>query len=282
MDKIIGLGKTGCALAEEFTAYPEYRIYKILDESNERGTLELGTYSSMDQYEENVDEAEVSSYLRSVKEGDGVLFILCGGDPITGAALRILKCIKDATINVLYVCPDREMSSTDSRTNDKIAFNILQQYARSGVFNNLFLSHYPTVETLIGDASIEEYDKKINYFITYALAMINFFEHSPAVVNGKLKPLDWASISSLGIGSLDTEEINFLFPLQDTTEMHFYFGIPEEDLKRDQSLMKKIKEFVRSFRSDGKTVSFSVHPTTFEGIMVLCHAFSTQIQSLVE
>ncbi len=162
MDKIIGLGKAGCALAEEFSAYPEYRIYKILEESKERGVLELGNFPSMDQYEDSLDEVEVSSYLRSVKAGDGVLFILVGGEPITGATLRILKCIKDATINVLYVCPDREMSSTDSRTNDKIAFNVLQEYARSGVLNNLFLSHYPTVETLIGDASIQEYDKKIN------------------------------------------------------------------------------------------------------------------------
>ena len=29
MDKVIGLGKLGCAIAEELTAYPEYRIYKI-------------------------------------------------------------------------------------------------------------------------------------------------------------------------------------------------------------------------------------------------------------
>ena len=64
--------------------------------------------------------------------------------------------------------------------------------------------------------------------------------------------------------------------------MHFYFGIPEADLKQDQSLMKRIKEYVRSYRGDDKTVSFSVHPTTFDGIMVLCHAFSTQIQALVE
>ena len=29
LDKIIGLGKWGCLIAEELTEYPEYRIYKI-------------------------------------------------------------------------------------------------------------------------------------------------------------------------------------------------------------------------------------------------------------
>ena len=47
MDKVIGLGKLGCAIAEELTAYPEYRIYKIDGDIDERGSLSIGEYGDM-------------------------------------------------------------------------------------------------------------------------------------------------------------------------------------------------------------------------------------------
>ena len=39
MDKVIGLGKLGCAIAEELSKHPEYRIYKIAPGFEERGSL---------------------------------------------------------------------------------------------------------------------------------------------------------------------------------------------------------------------------------------------------
>ena len=29
MDKVVGLGRFGCLIAEQLTSYPEYRVYKI-------------------------------------------------------------------------------------------------------------------------------------------------------------------------------------------------------------------------------------------------------------
>ena len=111
MDKVIGLGKLGCAIAEELTAYPEYRIYKIDGDIDERGSLSIGEHGDMASFEANVDSDEVSVYLRSIKKGDEVLFVLQGGEPISGATLKILETIKDVNLNVLYICPDRQMIS---------------------------------------------------------------------------------------------------------------------------------------------------------------------------
>ena len=279
MDKIIGLGNMGCQIAEEFTAYPEYRIYKITDQSSERGVLELGTYDSMEDYEKNTDENEVASYLRSIKRGDEVLLVLGGGEAISGSTLKVLQTISDSQLNVLYIAPDRGMSSLDDQRNDKIAFNVLQEYARSGVLNQIILVDYPSVEQLIGEVSIQEYNQQINYLISYSVAMTNFFKHTDPVMNIKLKPTEWASLTTIGVGSLDSAEVNYLFPLSDVTELHFYFGVPQDDLKQDHSLMKKIKEYIKEFKDKDITVSFSVHETTFDGLMVLCEAHSTKIQS---
>ena len=80
MDKVIGLGKAGCAVAEQLTAYPEYRIYKIDVETEERGSLSLDPQPDMASYEKNIDQQEVEVYLRSIKSEDQVLLVVEGGD----------------------------------------------------------------------------------------------------------------------------------------------------------------------------------------------------------
>ena len=100
----------------------------------------------MAEYEASVDPEEVSYYFRSLKKGDRILFILEGGDPISGATLKILETIKDLRLNVLYICPDRQMVSETQKRDDRICFHVLQEYARSGKFENIFLVDKTKVE----------------------------------------------------------------------------------------------------------------------------------------
>lgn len=282
MDKVIGLGKLGCAIAEELTAYPEYRIYKIDSNIDERGSLTIGEFGDMASYEQMVDVDAVSVYLRSIKKKDEVLLVLEGGDPISGATLKILETIKDAKLNVLYVCPDRQMISETQKRDDKIAFNILQEYARSGIFENIFLINKPDVEEMAGHVPISEYEKTISYFVSYVVAMINFFKHTDPIMASPISPPNIARIVAYGVSSLDDGDtaINLLFPLSEAKDIHFYYGIPKEDLQSDQSLVKKIKDHVKSYKNDNLSTSFSVYETTLENIIVLCVAFSSKIQEL--
>lgn len=282
MDKVIGLGKLGCSIAEELTAYPEYRIYKIDTLIEERGSLSLDLSADMQGYEESFDDTAAEVYLRSIKKGDEVLVVVEGGDPITGCILRLLRCIKDTKINVMYICPDRDMLSETQKRDDKIAFNVLQEYARSGMFESLILVKKPVVEKLMGDVSIQEYEKNISYFISYTIAMINYFQHTDPVVANKIAPVDWCRIRSYGVSSLEekNDSTNLLFPLTAITDIHFFYGIPAGDLDDDPTLMKKIKEHVKSFKTENVSTSFSVYSTTFNELMVLCSATSSRIQPL--
>ena len=279
---MIGLGKTGCSIVEELTSYPEYRVYKIDAEIAERASLSLGSHGDMELFEKNVDQDEVSIYLRSIKPGDDVLLVLEGGDPVSGAALGILECIKDANIHIAYVCPDRTMISQIAKRDDKICFGVLQEYARSGVFQKMFLINKLDVENLMGDASVQEYEKSISYFISYIIAMINYFDHTPSKISNKIDTLDHCRIATFGISSLDDSgtETQLLFPLNDITDIHFYYGIPTDDVTADSGLMKKIKSHVKKYASPAQSISFSVYETTFEEQMVLCVAYSHLVQSL--
>jgi hypothetical protein len=283
LDKVIGLGKLGCAIAEELTAYPEYRIYKIDGDIDERGSLSIGEYGDMASFEANVDSDEVSVYLRSIKKGDEVLFVLQGGEPISGATLKILETIKDVNLNILYICPDRQMISETQKRDDKIAFMILQEYARSGKFQNMFLVDKTKVEELAGHVPINEYEKTISYFISYVVAMINFFKNTKPILANPISPPNIARLVAYGVSSLDegNSAINLLFPLAETKDIHFYYGIPKKELSEDATLVKRIKEHVKSYKTEDVSTSFSVYETTLESKMVLCVAYSSKIQDLV-
>ena len=279
MDKVIGLGKLGCLIAEELTQHPEYRIYKVDVDIEERGSLSLDYQPDMEHYERSFDPTAAEVYFRSIKKGDEVLLVLQGGEPVTGCALQLLSTIKDAKLSVLYICPDRHMISEVQKRDDKIAFNILQEYARSGMLENIFLVNKYTVESLMGDVSIQNYEKEISHFISYVIAMINYFYHTNPVVSNKFEPVDWCRIITFGLSSLDTDEdIRLLFPLEAIGDIHFFYGVPADKLADDPTLMKQIKQHVKNYTQQNISTSFSVYSTTFDDMMVLCSATSAKIQ----
>lgn len=280
LDKVIGLGRLGCAIAEELTAYPEYRIYKIDTDIDERGSLSLGDLGDMASFEAQIDTDEVEVYLRSIKKKDSVLLILEGGDPISGAVLKILQTVNHAKLNVLYVAPDRQMISETQKRDDKIAFNVLQEYARSGVFANMFLINKAQVEELAGEVPVDQYEKTLSYFVAYVVAMINFFNHTDPVLANKISPQRTARIGTYGVSSLDekNQAVNLLFPLEKPTDIHFFYGVPKDDLSNDSSLVKRIKKHVKDHKTEEVSSSFSVYETTLEDMIVLCVSYSSQIQ----
>ncbi len=282
MDKVIGLGKLGCAIAEELTAYPEYRIYKIDGDIDERGSLSIGRYPDMGSYESELDTEDVEIYLRSIKKKDNVLMILEGGDPISGATLKVLQTVNHATLNVIYIAPDHQMISATQKRDDKIAFNILQEYARSGIFANIFLINKPQIEDLAGEVPIDKYEQTLSYFVAYVVAMVNFFNHTDPILANKITPKNIARIATYGVSSLDEKNngVNLLFPLADATDIHFFYGVPKQDLAEDASLVKRIKQHVKNHKTEEVASSFSVYETTLDTLIVLVVAYSSKIQPL--
>jgi hypothetical protein len=235
----------------------------------------------MEQYEKSIDDHEITVYLRSIKPGDEVLVITEGGEPISGALLRILATIKDAKVSVLYVCPDREISSETQKRDDKICFNIIQQYARSGAIQTAYLLNKSSIEALVGEVSIQEYEKSMSYFVSYILAMVNYFNHTDSVVSNKLSVRNSCRIATFGVCSLENNApVSLLFPLQKISDVHFYYGLPEQTIEADGTIMKKIKQQVTDYKTDeNMSVGFSVYPLTLEDPFTACLAYSSEIQN---
>ena len=89
---------------------------------------------------------------------------------------------------------------------------------------------------------------------------------------------------SISLSSLDEDEsdIKLLYPIEETRDIHFFYGIPEADLDEDPSLTNKIKKHVKSYKEEDVSTSFSVYSTNFENHMVLCTAYSSKIQPVLD
>ena len=278
MNKVIGLGHFSNIIAEEMRSHPEYTIYKLQEETTSPDTLALGTFSDMKQYEENVNTEEANFFLRSITPQDTVLFIVEGGSAISGATLRLLEIIKDSTLKVLYVVPDLELASTEETTYHRICLGILQEFARSGLLKELHIVDKSKAEEMVGDVSVTEYERSVANLISYAVAMTNYFSHTKPILESKSSRPAWCNISAFGIATFENSILKDLYALEDIESIHFYYGIPEEELQRDNSLIKKIKTHVKNQKSSDKTVTFSVYSTTFDRVMILAQAYTSQIQ----
>lgn len=280
MNKVVGIGKFASLVADEMGKHPEYTIYKFTEDSASPDTFALGSLPDMKHYEEEIPLDEIKLFMRSISDTDGVLAIVEGGNPMSGATLQILKTIKDSDLHVLYLIPDMDMASSEEKSYHKICFGILQEYARSGVFKNLYIIDRPKAEEMVGDVPVSEYERSVANFISYTVAMVNYFSNTDAVLENKISKNDWCNISSFGLASFDNNLVNDLFSLENIENIHFYYGIPETTLSQDSTLIKKIKSHVKNQKSSDQTISYSVYSTTFDRTMILAQAFTSTVQTL--
>jgi len=68
--------------------------------------------------------------------------------------------------------------------------------------------------------------------------------------------------------------------LKKISDVHFYYGLPSEVIEGDGTLMKKIKQQVKDYKTDDSmSVGFSVYSLTLPDPFVVCVAYSNEIQN---
>ena len=130
MDTVIGLGKAGCAIADKFSQYPQYKVFKIDAENiseNKKNEKLLKKKTSPEQYETSVPS--MRAFLKP--STNNVLFVLSGSGAISGTSLRILEQLSKMkkTVNVLYIKPDVEFLGANNKAQERLVRNVLQEYA---------------------------------------------------------------------------------------------------------------------------------------------------------
>ena len=120
--------------------------------------------------------------------GQTLLITSCGF--VSGASLRLLEQLKDkCQISALYIKPDGASLSKEKSLQDNLVFNVMQEYARSGILERLYIVDNVKLSDIAGDTTVREYYNKINELISSTLHMINVFENSKAVMSTFSSPI---------------------------------------------------------------------------------------------
>lgn len=273
MSVVIGLGNAGCSIADCFSRYPQYDVYKIDTGIEGENCFDLQEQSSPEDYERNCPD--MGTFFKRVS-GD-VLFILAGGGKISGAALKILSHIRHCDISVLYIKPDNKDLNNIGYLQNKLTYNVLQEYARSGLFRSMYIVSNEELENAIGDIPIFEHNKKVNEYLTGIIHYVNVFNNTDAIIDNREDPKQSSRIATFGIYDLKNEEETDLFQLENLSDKCYYFAINELLLKTDGKLLKKIKEHVSK---NSIRVSYQIHSTKYENSFCYYIGYSNSIQPL--
>ena len=241
MYSIVGVGKGVKNLMQCFDQYKEYKTFYLDEEA-------LGNFSSMADYENNFPTTAIRKTLKSITKNSEVLYVLEGGDPISGATLRILEVIKRAKTTVLYVVPDRDILTDQEKYNESLTFRALQDIARCGDLEQVILVDLNRVEVFLGDIPLENYDAILAHNIVNTFAMLNYFDHIDPVKTTKKKLPDAVRISTIGILSPDDEECMF-YDLQWIKDKEYCYGVTDEDMKKS-SLLREIRSKIKKSNKD--------------------------------
>ena len=254
---IIGLGNCGCNIAEEFAKYPQYNVFCIDTEPRQSENFYLlPKKDNPEEYEKSCPD--LTNFLNCNGEA---IFVLGGSGHITAASLRILEKIKHCKVIILYIQDSPELLSEVGLLQQRASFHILQEYARSGVFEQIILVDNSSVSDIVGEVSIVEYYKKINQTIVPAVHFLNVFNNSKPVMSTFYPLAPTSRIRTVGIINVETGEEKVFFSLDNRTETRYYYAISEKSLKEDGTLHSKIKSQVKK---KNERTSFGIFKTDYD------------------
>ena len=280
MQTIIGLGQAGCNITDQFSQYPQYKVIKI-DAGLKRTKETFGFKSQLtpELYEENVSR-NLRNYLRKEVTSETLFITSCGN--ISGASLAILESIKNNTkISVMYIVPLQEDLFGTKKLQNNLLFNVFQEYARSAVFERVYLLDNQNISDIIGPVPVLKYWKALNKLICTTYHMINVFEHSNPILTTMTSRINTARMSTIGILDTKENEEKMFFSLDIPREKNYYYGVPSKQLEEDPNLMETIRLNLKgNIDHDKMKSTYSVYSTDYDEIVSYCEKSSTLIQKI--
>lgn len=257
----IGLGNTGTKIVKKLEQYEQYNILSI------NSGKEIKEYSSPEEY-----ESKCPSFKKIFKniDNDVYLFLAASGN-ISGAALRILEQLQGKNLNVVCISSDTITLSSMGNLQQNLVVGVLQEYARSGLLQNLYLLDNSKIEDMLTDVSLENYWDEINSVISYIFHTFLYFQHTPSIMQFGNIDNGLANIHTYGLLDKNNNKTMF-YNFKYWTNETYYFSYNK---KKDKNFLKNIKQFVQENSKD-KKIGTQIFETEDENVVTYVK-FSTQI-----
>ena len=169
------------------------------------------------------------------------------------------------------------MDSSES-AQEKVIFSVLQEYARSGLFEKIYLTSNEKMDTLIEDASIKEYYPTMNKMIASVFHMMMVFDHQDAVVSNFSETNEARRVCTLGILNMENGTETRFFPFEDVMDTKLYYGISKDTLSNDRNLQRNIIKLIKDKNEELCKYSYGVYETQYDWDFCYTKYFSSKVQ----
>lgn len=281
MKNILGIGTAGSNVVSQLAKFKMYQQYTVCTETKKttKYKFSLPELDGPEAYEA-MDMQKIEKWLTTIQEKCTVF--LCGASNSSGITLKALETLhrRGVKIEVVYFMPEVEVLSEEKTLQERACRGILQNYARSGLFENICLISNLTLEGLAGSTNVFDYYNQINNVFTSTYYMIDVFKNTKAITSTFKRPKESCRISTIGLSGIESEEKLF-FPFKQGVEMVYYYGINEQKLKTEENLFRTLTDKVKSKITEERKVSFGIFPTNYEDDYVYVEIFSPKIQQII-
>lgn len=189
-----------------------------------------------------------------------------------------METIKNCKLSVMYVKPDLQLIGGKKYILDRISYYVLQEYARSGMFERMYLTYNPSIENATGDVAIKGYFDELNKTVVSTHHMLNIFDNTESVFENKSDTEEHVRISTYGVVDPETGEERLFFPLENITDKTYYIAVNKEVLE-DKTFFKELKENMKKkAEQQGVGISYVINETEYEDSYVYVVAHSDEPQ----
>tara|TARA_Y100000592_G_scaffold26415_1_gene41806 strand:- start:485 stop:1291 length:807 start_codon:yes stop_codon:yes gene_type:complete len=266
MTVLIGLGKAGCDIVKKFS--DNYRKITI-----DAGS-ELPEFSSPEDYDQKLTNYQ---HLLDFEEPECYFFV-CGAGKVSAASLRLLELIQSKKINLVYIYPEEVMLSATQKKLNRVAFNVFQQYARSGLLNSMYIMSNEEICSFLPQYSIEDMYDNINEAIVNVFENVIFYLNEKPILGSHHEPKEISRIRTVEYGELNENKKNMYFPLDNVTETCYINIVNNDDMKNNRELLDLLKGIIKENTENNILSSFVVFRSDYKHSFYYAIRFTHYLQ----
>ena len=281
MISIVGIGTGASAIARKFGDVKQYDVYELNNavEKNTKRKRNLKALASPEEYERNVPD--LKKFFKDLK--DVVQVFIVGTTYSSNYSLGVLEQMKNKKIEVFYIKPDIELVNGERLLIENTTFGVLQEYARSGLFESFTVFSNLEIEKTLGDIPIKSYYDTINNAIFSAVHYLNYFTHAEPEIGQVAKPAEINRIRSIAVLNPKNLQENWLFRLDTERELCYNICINEDELSTDGSLHRRMVDMLKNKQRNAfRKISYAIYETPHQSFgYVVAHTNVIQKQAKI-
>lgn len=282
---IIGIGDIACEIVEKFSSYKNHKyIVKISTSKQPKikkcKNILFPKFKEPEEYENACPN--ISKFINR-KEKTIKVFI-DGKDTLALSSLQILHQIdKKQDTEVIYLCPDMLFLGIQTQQIHNLVFNVLQEYARSGMFKSLCLISYENIEKIAQKMHLSFFDNIFPEIVGGTIYTIDQLKSINSIYDNFVLFPAACRIKTLSIINPENLIHQNFFDLDNISDVVYYFSYNESQFKTNKNLVFDVREIMKNkLKNNHQRVYYGIFASEYNEPFICCEYYTSLIQQSPE